>query len=149
MGKEQYQLRVEGEYADSKEINDIVVATQADGKQVFVRDIATVRDTIKDLSLEEKVNGKNGVRLIIMKQSGANTVQIVNDVQKQLAKIKKTLPPDIKFQVIYDSSQIITNSVSGLTETILYALIFVVFVVLFSWENGERHLLYRFQYQYP
>ncbi len=131
MGKEQYQLRVEGEYADSKEINDIVVATQADGKQVFVRDIATVRDTIKDLSLEEKVNGKNGVRLIIMKQSGANTVQIVNDVQKQLAKIKKTLPPDIKFQVIYDSSQIITNSVSGLTETILYALIFVVFVVLF------------------
>lgn len=131
MGKEQYQLRVEGEYADSKEINDIVVATQADGKQVFVRDIATVRDTIKDLTLEEKINGENGVRLIIMKQSGANTVQIANDVQKELVKIQKTLPPDIKFQVIYDSSEVIQNSVSGLTETIWYALIFVILVVLF------------------
>ncbi len=131
MGKEQYQLRVEGEYVESSEIRDIVVTTAADGRQVFVRDLAQVRDTIKDVSVEEKVDGQDGVRLMITKQSGANSVQIANDVRKQMEEIKKTLPPDIEFKLIYDSSEDITNAIHGLSESIFYALLFVVLVVLF------------------
>ena len=131
MGKESYQLRVEGEYVESSEINDIVVTTTYDGKQVFLSDIATVRDTIKDFSLEEKINGRDGVRLIVMKQSGGNTVQVASDVRKQMEKIKKSLPPDIDIQIIYDSSESIVESIAGLGETIFYALLFVVLVVLF------------------
>ncbi|MDR1182587.1 MAG: efflux RND transporter permease subunit [Bacteroidales bacterium] len=130
MGKESYQLRVDGEYIESSEINDIVVTTSPDGKQVFLRDLATVRDTIKDFSLEEKINGRDGVRLIVMKQSGGNTVQIASDVRKQMEQIKKTLPSDINIEIIYDSSENIVNSIAGLGESILYALLFVVLVVL-------------------
>ena len=131
MGKEQYQLRVQSEYVESSEINDIVVKTTTDGRQVFVRDLAQVRDTIKDVTLEEKINGRDGARLIIMKQSGANTVQIASDVRKELARIEKTLPPDIKIEQIYDSSSEIENAIDGLLESIMYALLFVVLVVLF------------------
>lgn len=131
MGKEQYQLRVQSEYVESSEINDIVVKTTTDGRQVFVRDLAQVRDTIKDITLEEKINGRDGARLIIMKQSGANTVQIASDVRKELARIAKTLPPDIKIEQIYDSSSEIENAIDGLLESIMYALLFVVLVVLF------------------
>lgn len=131
MGKEQYQLRVQSEYVESSEINDIVVSTTIDGRHVFVRDLAQVRDTIKDITLEEKINGRDGARLIIMKQSGANTVQIASDVRKELAKIQKTLPPDIKLEQIYDSSTEIENAIDGLLESIFYALLFVVLVVLF------------------
>lgn len=131
MGKEQYQLRVQSEYVESSEINDIVVKTTTDGRQVFVRDLAQVRDTIKDITLEEKINGRDGARLIIMKQSGANTVQIASDVRKELARIEKTLPPDIKIEQIYDSSSEIENAIDGLLESIMYALLFVVLVVLF------------------
>ncbi|MBR5652250.1 MAG: efflux RND transporter permease subunit [Bacteroidales bacterium] len=131
MGKEQYQIRVQGEYVESSEIEDIVVSTTYDGRQIHVRDLATVRDTIKDVSLEEKINGKDGVRLIIMKQSGANTVQICNDVKDLLATIQPKLPPDIKITLIYDQSEEITHAIKGLGESIFYALIFVVFVVLF------------------
>lgn len=130
-GKEQYQLRVQSEYVESSEMNDIVITTTPTGKQVFVKDLAIVRDTIKDVTLEEKIDGMDGVRLIVMKQSGANTVQICKDVHKELAKIQKTLPPDIKFQEIYDSSTEIENAVDGLTSSVMYALIFVVLVVLF------------------
>lgn len=130
-GKEQYQLRVQSEFIESKEMNDIVVTTTPAGKQVFVRDLATVRDTIKDVTLEEKINGKDGVRLVVMKQSGANTVQICHDVKNELEKIKPQLPPDIEFTEIYDSSVDIQNAVDGLTESVMYALIFVVLVVLF------------------
>ncbi|MDR0205992.1 MAG: efflux RND transporter permease subunit [Bacteroidales bacterium] len=131
MGKESYQLRVEGEFIESSEINDLVVGTRQDGKVILLKDIATVRDTIKDFSMEEKINGKDGVRLVVMKQSGGNTVQVAGDVKKQMEKIKKTLPPDITVEVIYDTSEDIVNSISGLGETIFYALIFVILVVLF------------------
>ncbi|MCB8964578.1 MAG: efflux RND transporter permease subunit [Bacteroidales bacterium] len=131
MEKEQYQLQVRSEYAESSEINNIVVTTTADGKRVYVRDIATVRDTIKDLTLDEKMNGQDGVRVIISKQSGANTVQICEDLNKEMEKIKKDLPSDIKIDVIYDSSLDIQSSINSLQESIMYALLFVVLVVLF------------------
>lgn len=130
MGKEQYQLRVEGEYVESSEINDIVVKVDA-GRAVFVRDIATVKDTIKDFTLEEKINGKDGVRLVVMKQTGANTVQVATDVKKGIEKVAKTLPPDIKLQMIYDQSEDIEDAIASLAESIGYALLFVVLVVLF------------------
>ncbi len=131
IGKEQYQLRVKSEYDESSEINNIVVSTTRDGKKVFIKDVATVRDTIKDLFLDEKINGSEGCRLIIMKQTGANTVQIVKDVKAMMEDIQKDLPPDIHFEVINDSSTEIINAVNGLSESIMYALIFVVLVVLF------------------
>ena len=93
-----YQLEVRSEYVESSEINDIVVTVTPEGRQVFVRDLATVRDTIKDLSLDEKTNGRESVRLMVTKQTGANTVQICQDLEKELAKIEKTLPKDIKIE---------------------------------------------------
>ncbi len=129
MGKEQYQMRVKGEYVESSEIADIAVATYG-GKQIFVRDLATVRDTIKDLSLDEKINGHDGARVIISKQTGANTVAIAKQVRAEMERIQKTLPPDIEPTLIRDGSEEIVNAINGLSESIFYALLFVVLVVL-------------------
>ena len=130
MGKEQYQMRVKGEYVESSEIADIAVTTTYSGRQVFVRDLATVRDTIKDLSLDEKINRHDGARIIISKQTGANTVQIAREVKAEMERIQKTLPPDIETTLIRDGSSDIVNAINGLTESIFYALLFVVLVVL-------------------
>lgn len=141
MGKEQYQMRVKGEYIESSEIGDIVVTTTMTGKQVFVRDLATVRDTIKDLSLDEKINGKDGARIIISKQTGANTVQIAREVKAQMAQIMKTMPPDIEMTLINDGSDNIINAINGLSESIFYALLFVVLVVLVFLGNWRSTLI--------
>ncbi|MBQ7710641.1 MAG: efflux RND transporter permease subunit [Bacteroidales bacterium] len=129
MGKEQYQMRVKGEYVESSEIANIAVATYG-GKQIFVRDLATVRDTIKDLSLDEKINGHDGARVIISKQTGANTVAIAKQVRAEMERIQKTIPPDIEPTLIRDGSEEIVNAINGLSESIFYALLFVVLVVL-------------------
>ena len=128
---EQYQVQVRSEYLESAEIENVVVTTTQTGKQVYVRDLAAVRDTIKDLTLDEKINSRDGVRLVIMKQSGANTVQICRDLNEKMEQIKRNLPPDIKIDIIYDGSTEIQNSIDSLIESILYALLFVVLVVLF------------------
>ena len=141
MGKEQYQMRVKGEYDESSEIANIVVTTSRDGRQVFVKDLATVRDTIKDLSLDEKINGKDGARLIITKQTGANTVAIANAVNEQMEQIKKTLPPDIQVTLINDGSEEIENAINGLAESIFYALLFVVLVVFLFLGNWRSTII--------
>ena len=131
MPQEQYQMQVRSEYIESSEIANLMVTMTPQGQQVFIRDIATVKDTIKDLSLDEKTNGRESVRLIIAKQTGANTVQVCHDVRKELAKIQKQLPSDVKIDKIYDFADNIQNSINSLEESVLYALLFVVLVVLF------------------
>ena len=131
MPQEQYQMQVRSEYIESSEIENLMVTMTPQGQQVFIRDIATVKDTIKDLSLDEKTNGREAVRLVIAKQTGANTVQVCRDVRAELAKIQKQLPTDVRIEKIYDSSENIQNSINSLEESVLYALLFVVLVVLF------------------
>ena len=141
MGKEQYQLRVESEYKESSEINDIVVTTTRDGKEVFVRDLAIVKDTIKDLSLDERLNSNEAVRMIITKQTGANTVNIAREVKKEMAKIQKTLPPDIEIALIRDGSEDIEEAIFGLAESIFYALLFVILVVFIFLGNWRATVI--------
>ncbi len=131
MDRQQYQMQVRGEYEQSADIADIVVSTTMAGNKVFVRDLAQVRDTIKDLSLDEKVDSREAVRLMVAKKSGSNTVQVCRDVRKELSRIEKTLPSDVHIKMIYDSSEEIENAIGSLEESILYALLFVVLVVFF------------------
>lgn len=130
MGKESYQLRVQGEFVESDEIKNLVVGNY-NGATVFLRDVADVRDTRKDISLIEQANGQQSVRLMITRQSGANSVSVCNQVKEQMETLQKSLPSDVKVDIVYDSSKFIKNSVNELSETLLYALLFVVIVVLF------------------
>ncbi len=130
MGQMNYQLKVEGEFVESSQIENIVLGSY-NGQTIKIKDIAVVRDTIKDQTLDEKVNGKSGVRMMVQKQSGANTVRIAKEVRAELEKIQKTLPPDVVIEPIFDSSEFISNSINNLTETLMYAFLFVVLVVLF------------------
>ncbi|KPK83985.1 MAG: multidrug transporter AcrB [Bacteroides sp. SM23_62_1] len=130
MGELEYQLRIQGEFSESYQIQNIVIGNYS-GKTVYLKDIGTVRDTIKDLSIEERINGQQGLRMFVMKQSGANTVKIVRQVTNQLEDLVNTLPPDIKIEPIFDTSSFIKDAIRNLSKAIMWALIFVVLVVLF------------------
>ncbi len=129
MGQMDYQLRVQGEFTESAQLENIIVGNVA-GKPIYLRDIGTVRDTIKDVSIEERINGKQGLRMFVMKQSGANTVGITREVNKQLSELAKTLPPDVEITTIFDTSEFIVEAIQNLSKTLLWALLFVILVVL-------------------
>ena len=128
MGLMDYQIRVEGQFDDSEQIKHLVVAT-ANGKSIMVKDIAHVRDTIKDIALEQLVDRSQGAVLYITKQSDANTVAVAKSVIKEMEEIQKELPTDVHLKILQDSSQFIVQSIDNLTRTIIEALIFVVIVV--------------------
>jgi hydrophobic/amphiphilic exporter-1 (mainly G- bacteria), HAE1 family len=129
MGQTDYQLRVQGEFTESSQIANLVVSN-FQGKPVYLRDVASVRDTLKDLTLDEKINGKAGLRMFVMKQSGANTVKVARDVTKNVERLKSELPPDVEISLIMDTSSFIKGSISNLSRTLMFAFLFVVLVVL-------------------
>src|SRR5690554_168455 len=130
MGDMDYNLKVEGEFIESSQIENITLGSFM-GQTIKIKDVAVVKDTIKEITLDEKINGKNAVRMMVQKQSGANTVKVAKEVRKELEEIQKNLPPDVVIEPVFDSSEFISNSINNLSETLLYAFAFVVLIVLF------------------
>jgi len=130
VGSDTYALRVEGEFKDPSELNNIVVGN-FNGKTVKLSDVAVIADKHEERLQESYTNGVQGAAIVVQKQSGANTVQIAREVKKMLPEIQKNLPSDVKISVINDTSDNIVRTIDSLAETVIYALLFVMIVVLF------------------
>lgn len=129
MGLLEYKVRVPGEFTDPGQVGDIVVTQQAN-RLVYLRDVATVRDTLRDRTVRTRMMGGRGLQMIIQKQSGANTVGVANAVHAKLAELQKNLPADVQVNIVMDLSEFITNSVRNLTNAVLLGGLFVILVVL-------------------
>ena len=129
IGSQTYMLRLEGEFKNSNDLNDIIVGNSM-GHPVYLKDVAIVSDTLESRVQENYTNGRRSARIIVQKQSGANTVAIADAVKAELPGLQKTLPPDIKIETVMDTSEYIKTSINSLLETILIALIIVGIVVL-------------------
>ena len=128
VGSDTYSLRVEGEFDDPKEMENIIVGSH-NGAAVYLRDVATVIDSIEERAQRTFNNGKEGAMIIVQKQSGGNSVDISNRVMSMLPDLQKTLPSDVKLGIIVNTSDNILNTINSLAETIMYAMLFVVLVV--------------------
>ena len=128
IGSDTYALRVQGEFASSDELKNIVVGSR-DGRNIYLRDVARVDDSLEERAQQTYNDGIKGAMIVIQKQSGANSVEISNRVLKMLPQLQKRLPSDVKLGVIVDTSDNIRNTINSLVETVLYALLFVVIVV--------------------
>ena len=128
IGSETYNLRVEKEFENPSELLDVVVGSVG-GRTVYLRDVATVRDGTQEREQESYTNGERSARVIIQRQSGANTVNVIKGVKKQLKTIEKNLPSDVKISILMDGSTEIINTIHTLLETILITFLVVGLVV--------------------
>jgi len=130
IGNNSFNLKADGEFTDaSTQLGNVVISNRG-GRTVLLGDVAEIRDTLEKSTMDERINGRLGVRVMIQKQSGANTVDIVHEIQKRLPRIEKSLPSDVEVSLIFEGSQEITDAINSLSETIMYAFIFVVLVVM-------------------
>ncbi len=130
IGSNIFNVKADGEFDSSDDLKNIVISNEG-GRTIMLRDIAEVKDTIQKMTIDERINGKKGVRVLIQKQSGSNSVSIVKAVTAELEKIKATLPSDVTIDVVMDSSESIIDSINSLSETVMFAFLFVIIVVLF------------------
>lgn len=130
MGRTDYPLRIQGEFPESDVVKNLVISN-FNGNNVYLKDVAEVRDTIRDSKLYTKINSARGMALYVQKNSGGNTVKVTKEVEKVLETLKQDLPQDVKIEKLFDSASFIKDSISNLTDTLMYAAIFVILVVLF------------------
>ncbi len=128
VGSDTYALRVQGEFVSSDQMADIVVGSH-DGRNVYLRDVARIDDSLEERAQQTYNDGEKGAMIVIQKQSGANSVEISDKVLKMLPDLQKRLPSDVKLGIIVDTSDNIRNTIDSLVETVMYALLFVVIVV--------------------
>ncbi len=130
MGQIDYPLRFVGEFEESRHMRGMVVGT-FEGRPVYLEDVAEVKDTLRELTVVERLNKEQGLRLIVQRQSGANTVEIAREINARIPEIQQNLPPDVQLLTIVDLSEFITDSIDNLVNILYFAAIFVTIVVLF------------------
>lgn len=128
LGSNAYAMRVQKEFNSSSEIEDLVVGSY-NGGNVYLKDVARVVDGLQERSQESFINGKLGGMVIIQKQTGENSVQIVRKVKEELPKLQKKLPSDVKVNVIIDTTDNIIRTMGSLEKTIFITLLIVMVVV--------------------
>jgi len=132
----EFLVRTMGEFDGLEDIENTMVGSTQTGDPVFLRDVAEVRDTMKDTRFVARVQRENGVYLFVSKRSGANTVITAEAVKEELERIKPTLPPDVNFYIAMDQSDMIQQVVRRTGNNALMGgvlAIFFIFIFLRNW----------------
>jgi hydrophobic/amphiphilic exporter-1 (mainly G- bacteria), HAE1 family len=130
-------LRTRGRVDSVAKFGDIVVR-QRDGHQVLLRDVATVEDGMAEPETTANLNGEPGVMLTVRRQSGTNTVQVVDAVRERLAEVAPLAPAGYEIKVVRDLSEFIKASINSVEEHLVLGSILaaaVVLVFLWNWRS--------------
>lgn len=139
-GAYDFSVRMPGKYERVEELENTVIKA-VNGRVVRLKDVATVRDTFKETDASAFNHVGKGIALLVQKQSGANTVDVVNAVRAEIADIQKDLPSDVQIFEVIGSDELVTSSINNLSSSIWYALIFVTLVVLLFLREWKSSLI--------
>ena len=143
VGINDFAVKVPGKFESFEQIENIVLVNYHN-RIIKLKDIATIEDGYREK--DEWARSKNGlgVALLIQKQSGVNTLEVANAIRDKMDEIKSGLPKDMEVFEIINTDELIIESIDNLTETLWWALFFVVLVVfafLREWKSSLIVLL--------
>jgi CzcA family heavy metal efflux pump len=121
--------RTMGEFENLDEIRNVAVARGAGGKIVYVRDVATVEDSHEEARIITRFNGNPCVKVAVLKQAEANTVEVARAVNRRLEELRDIIPPDIHFGVVENQADYIMAAIKSVRDSALIAAALVILVV--------------------
>ena len=139
-GLSETNLRTIGRMRNAEDFNDLVVAT-INGAPVRIRDIGNAEDGTKEQRSSSRLNGKRTVSMEIPRQSGANTVEVIEGVKKTLKKIETQLPPDVKLEIIEDQSGFIYAALHEINLHLIVGSILASLVVFLFMRNWRAMII--------
>jgi len=138
--RREWVIRTLGEFASVGEIGKTVISSNKAGGVILLKDIAKVEDSADEQRVITRLNGRECVKLSILKQAGANTVEVENGVRKKMAELEGSLPEGVRMGIIYNQADYIKASVSGVRDAAIMAAILIILVTAF-FLNGWRRIL--------
>ena len=135
--REELVLRTLGRYTEPRDFENLVIAN-INGAPVRLSDVGRVEDGTKEQRSLARLNGVPTVTLDIRRQSGANTIEVINGIKRELPKVASQLPSDVKLEIIRDQSRYIESALHEIqTHLILGGILASLVVLLFmrSWRS--------------
>jgi HAE1 family hydrophobic/amphiphilic exporter-1 len=130
-----FLIRMLGEFETLDDIANTVVASTQTGQPIYLRDVARVKDTLKETRFLNRIQGSQGVIYMINKRSGANTVITAEAVKNEMEVIREVLPQDIQFYPWMDQSELIKMVIRRTRNNALLGAILAVFFILVFLRN--------------
>jgi HAE1 family hydrophobic/amphiphilic exporter-1 len=139
-GNATYSLRTVGKFRSIGEIESVAV-TNKNGVPVLLRDVANVYDGFVEEDMDALVEKKDAIIMTVQKQSGTNTVQVANLIEKKIEALKTYLPPDIKIKKFYAPSDFIKDSITNVWQVALFGGALALIVLLIFLRNIPTTLI--------
>ncbi len=127
-GTRNYSIRTTGEFGSVDEVSRVIVATR-NGQVIHLGDVAKVTNGYKDEDTSVFINGSPGIYVGIKKASGGNTVKVASAVKAALPELQKSLPPDVKLEVVADDTTQINSTVDTLLKAAFEAIVYAMLVI--------------------
>jgi multidrug efflux pump subunit AcrB len=126
-------LKVKGQFTSVNDLNDVIVRSSSQGAAVYLRDVAELKDTIKEKESYARLDGKNVVTLNIVKRSGENLIDCADKVKAETEKMQKSgeLPPNLRVEFTGDTSKQTKTSFNELINTIIIGFVLVLLILMF------------------
>ncbi len=133
-------VRVNGRVESVDELKAIIVRDQA-GRSIRLDEIATVTDGVQDVDSSAMWNGERTVILSVTKQSGTNTLEVVEDVRERMDETQKELPQGFFLEVQRDGSAVVRTSTDAVTEHLILGALFAAIIVLLFLGNWRSTII--------
>jgi HAE1 family hydrophobic/amphiphilic exporter-1 len=142
-GRQKTSVRSVGDFASLEQIENVVVSTgggqggggqpragQDTGGQVYLRDVAVVREGFKEQSQILRYNGIEAVNISILKTSDSNTISVADSVREVIQELSDKLPSGAEMTIVIDDSEFTRQAVDAVREDLILAILITGFVML-------------------
>ncbi len=138
-----FQLNIQtlGRLSDPRQFGDIVVRTDPDGRVTRIRDIGRVELGAQDYSANGYLDDRTAVPLLIFQRPGSNALATAERVQATMAELARSFPPGMQFDIVYNPTEFIAESVREVIKTIWEAVILVVIVVILFLQTWRASII--------
>ncbi|MCE3249042.1 MAG: transporter, hydrophobe/amphiphile efflux-1 family, partial [Geminicoccaceae bacterium] len=138
-----FQLNVEtlGRLREAKEFENIVVKTEGDGRVTRIRDIARVELGAQDYNANGYLDERQAVPLLVFQRPGSNALATAEEVLATMADLAQSFPPGLRYDVVYNPTEFIEQSIDAVFETIYEAVLLVVVVVVLFLQTWRASLI--------
>jgi HAE1 family hydrophobic/amphiphilic exporter-1 len=134
-GPSEVALRTMGRIRTVQDFNRIVIAYRNDGSVITFADIGRVTDAVQEIRNSTRLDGVSAITVAVRKQSGTNTVEVVDRVQARLNQIRPTLPQDVQISIGNDQSRFIRRSFEDIQLHLVVGGLLASFVVFIFIRN--------------
>ena len=123
-------VNVQGRLKSVEEFKNIVIKTEAKGAVTKLGDVARIELGASSYSLRSLLNNKPAVAIPIFQSPGSNALEISSNVRTMMAQIKQDFPEGVDYNIVYDPTQFVRQSIDAVVHTLFEALLLVVLVVI-------------------